>query len=68
MIAGFPADGISAETLPTEILEGLREVANEVLDEEAARDEHFAKILKSQREFTATYIHWSRKAYLPRDF
>jgi TRAP-type mannitol/chloroaromatic compound transport system substrate-binding protein len=68
VIAGFAADGISAETLPTELLERLREVANEVLEEEAARDEHFSKILKSQREFSATYVHWSRKAYLPRDF
>jgi len=43
-------------------------VANEVLDEEAAADAHFAKILQSQREFSETYDYWKRKAYLPRDF
>lgn len=68
VIAGFPEQGTSAESLPRELLERLREVANEVLDEEASRDEHFAKILASQREFSATYAYWKRKAYLPRDF
>ena len=49
-------------------LEALREVATEVLDEEAARDEHFARILASQRAFSDTYGYWKRKGYLPRDF
>lgn len=60
--------GVNAEVLPMEILRRLKEVSNEVLDEEAAKDEHFAKILTSQREFLATYAYWKRKAYLPRDF
>ena len=68
IIAGFAEQGTSAETLPIEILERLRVVANEVLDEEAAKDAHFARILSSQREFSATYAYWKRKAYLPRDF
>lgn len=68
VIRDFPEQGITAETLPVEILERLREVANEVLDEEAANDEHFARILASQRAFSANYAYWKRKAYLPRDF
>ena len=68
IIRNFPADGISAESLPVELLEELRKVAVEVLDEEAAGDEHFARILQSQRTFSETYGYWKRKAYLPRDF
>lgn len=65
---GFAEQGISAETLPLDMLERLRDVANEVLDEEAGKDAHFAKILASQREFSATYSYWKRTAYLPGDF
>jgi TRAP-type mannitol/chloroaromatic compound transport system substrate-binding protein len=68
IIRNFPADGITAVTLPDEILLELRKVATEVLDEEAANDEHFAKILASQRELSETYGYWKRKGYLPRDF
>ena len=68
VIRNFPAAGISAETLPMEILEELRVVAQEVLDEEASKDAHFAKILASQRKFSETYGYWKRKGYLPRDF
>ena len=68
IIRNFPDEGISAESLPIELLEELRIVANEVLDEEAAADAQFAKILQSQREFSETYDYWKRKAYLPRDF
>jgi TRAP-type mannitol/chloroaromatic compound transport system substrate-binding protein len=68
VIRNFPDEGISAETLPVEILEELRTVAYEVLDEEAANDEHFARILESQRRFSETYAYWKQKGYLPRDF
>ena len=68
IIKNFPADGISAETLPDDILQELRKVAVEVLDEEAANDPHFARILESQRAFSETYGYWKRKGYLPRDF
>jgi TRAP-type mannitol/chloroaromatic compound transport system substrate-binding protein len=68
VIAGFAEQGVSAQTLPTDILEELRAIAQEVLDEEAAKDEFFARILESQREFSATYWHWKTKGYLPRTF
>jgi TRAP-type mannitol/chloroaromatic compound transport system substrate-binding protein len=68
VILGFAQQGITAETLPPELLLRLREVANEVLDEEAAANEDFAKILASQRQFSAIYSQWRRKAYLPADF
>ena len=37
-------------------------------EEEAKKNESFAKILASQRIFEESYQHWKRLAYLPRDF
>jgi TRAP-type mannitol/chloroaromatic compound transport system substrate-binding protein len=54
--------------LPVEILEALRDVAQEVLDEEAGKDEQFATILASQRAFSEIYGYWKRMGFLPRDF
>jgi TRAP-type mannitol/chloroaromatic compound transport system substrate-binding protein len=68
VIAGFPAIGVSAETLPLDLLRALEHATTEVLDEEAARDALFREILASQRAFRADYAHWKRRAYLPRDF
>lgn len=68
IIAGFPAIGVSAETLPMDVLRELERITNRVLDEEAAKDPHFAEILSSQRHFRESYAHWKSRAYLPRDF
>jgi TRAP-type mannitol/chloroaromatic compound transport system substrate-binding protein len=68
IIKNFADQGITASMLPLEILEALRDVAEEVLDEEASKDEQFAKILASQREFSETFGYWKRMGFLPRDF
>lgn len=68
VIRDFQEEGVTTGVLPLEILEELRAVTREVLDEEAARDEHFAKILQSQREFSETYRYWKVRGYLPRSF
>jgi TRAP-type mannitol/chloroaromatic compound transport system substrate-binding protein len=68
VMAQFPANGVSAETLPEPVLRQLEAVATQVLDEEAAKDPMFAKILKAQRAFRETYSLWKSRAYLPRDF
>ncbi len=68
VIKNFGAQGITAVTLSREILLALRDVATEVLDEEADKDEDFATILASQREFSEIYGYWKRIGYLPRDF
>jgi TRAP-type mannitol/chloroaromatic compound transport system substrate-binding protein len=68
VIEGFIARGASAEILPTEILRGLAEITDQVLEEEAAADPTFARILESQRRFRAEYAYWKARAYLPRDF
>jgi TRAP-type mannitol/chloroaromatic compound transport system substrate-binding protein len=68
VIRDFEKQGVKTNVLSDEILEQLRDVTQEVLDEEAAKDENFAEILKSQREFSATYRYWKTKGYLPRSF
>jgi len=68
VIQNFKAIGVSAETLPRDVLEVLRETTREVLAEEAAADPHFEKILASQQAFSAEYKHWKQVGYLPRDF
>ena len=68
VIAGFPDIGVTAETLPEEVLRELRHITTSVLEEEAARDADFAAILASQNAFRAEYRHWKARAYLPRDF
>jgi TRAP-type mannitol/chloroaromatic compound transport system substrate-binding protein len=68
IIAGFPEVGVTAETLPTEVLRELERITEQVMAEEAARDEDFAAIYASQRAFRADYAHWKSRAYLPRDF
>ncbi len=68
IIAGFPAVGVSAETLPMEVLRELERIAAGVLDAEAGKDRWFAEILASQRAFREDYAHWKARAYLPRDF
>ncbi len=68
VIAGFPAIGVTAERLPEPLLRELNRVSDEVLAEEADKNEAFATILASQRAFKESYQHWKRLAYLPRDF
>lgn len=68
IIRDFAAAGVSVETLPAEVLRELEAITAEVLDEEAAADADFARILESQRRFRADYEHWKSRAYLPRDF
>ena len=53
------------EILPPEILAELRQVSEQVLEEEAAADADFARVLASQREFRKIYARWRSIAYLP---
>ena len=68
VIAGFPDIGVSAETLPTEVLRELERITADVMREEAEKDDDFRLILESQTAFRAEYAHWKSRAYLPRDF
>jgi len=68
VLAGFPAKGVTAKTLPMEILRELQAIADSVLAQEAAQDEDFREILAAQQAFRADYALWKSRAYLPRDF
>lgn len=68
IIEQFQSRGVFTEQLPEELLRTLRDVSEDVLEEEAAADAEFARILQSQREFREVYAAWKRLAYLPRDF
>ena len=68
VIAGLPDSGVTASRLPDDVLRELQAITLEVLDDNAANDPMFAKILKSQRRFLEEYQHWKQLAYLPRDF
>ena len=68
IIAGFPEVGVSAESLPMEVLRELERITGSVMAEEAARDPDFAAIYASQQAFRSDYRHWKSRAYLPRDF
>lgn len=66
-LAEFQRRAVTVERLPAHLLDELQAASRQVLDREASRDEAFARILKSQREFRAVYDDWKRLAYLPRD-
>ncbi len=68
VIEKFADIGVTAEILPEPLLRELNRVADEILEEEAANDPDFARILESQRAFRTQYAHWKSRAYLPRDF
>ncbi|MEJ2087626.1 MAG: TRAP transporter substrate-binding protein [Gammaproteobacteria bacterium] len=68
IIAGFPDMGVTAETLPMDVLRELERITEDVMAEEAAKDPDFATIYASQQAFRADYALWKSRAYLPRDF
>ena len=68
IIAGFPAKGVNAKTLPMPLLRELQKITGEVMAEESAKDPLFKKVYESQKAFSQKYVHWKRLAYLPRDF
>ncbi|MEM7019213.1 MAG: C4-dicarboxylate ABC transporter, partial [Pseudomonadota bacterium] len=68
VLAGFKDIGVTASYLPEELLRKLQAISVKVIDEEAAKDPIFKKVLESQRQFRKTYREWRRLAYLPKDF
>lgn len=68
VMSGFPEKGVSPRKLPEPVLRELLKVTNEVLAEEAAKDEMFAKIWESQKGFREQYSLWKEYGYLPRNF
>jgi TRAP-type mannitol/chloroaromatic compound transport system substrate-binding protein len=68
VIADLAKRGVTVSRLSIDILEELARVTEEVMEEEAAADAKFARVLASQRAFRESYQVWKELAYLPRDF
>ncbi len=62
-IADLEAAGVQTRTLSPELLEVLEAAVVEVLEEEAAADADFARVLRHQRAFRASYARWRDLAY-----
>jgi TRAP-type mannitol/chloroaromatic compound transport system substrate-binding protein len=62
-LRGFEAAGVTALTLPDDLLAELERVSEEVLAEEARLDADFERVLASQRAFEKSYSIWRRHAY-----
>lgn len=63
----FQEKGVQTDQIPLDVLRELKSVTDEVLATEAAQDEDFARVLKSQQEFQEDYAVWGTRAYLPDD-
>jgi len=64
----FKGEGVTSLRLNDDILRQLQEVSEQLLEEEAAKDEAFRIIHNSQKRFQKTYRSWKELAYLARDF
>lgn len=62
------AKGVAVSTLPEDVLRELEGVAAVVLEEQAAANEDFRRVLESQRAFSLDYQDWKSTGFLPRDF
>lgn len=63
VIAGFIGSGVETRTLSPALLATLEAAAREVLEEEAAADPDFARILAHQNAFRSEYARWRTLAY-----
>ncbi|MGB5855934.1 MAG: TRAP transporter substrate-binding protein, partial [Oceanisphaera sp.] len=64
----YEKEGVNAQVLPEPVLRELEKVTNKVMDDMAAEDEMFNRVLTSQRDFMKHHSIWHGKGYLPRDF
>jgi TRAP-type mannitol/chloroaromatic compound transport system substrate-binding protein len=66
VLRGYESKGVSARRLPDAVLADLERATEALLSAEAANDPDFARVLSSQRAFSADYGLWRRIAYLER--
>ncbi len=59
-------NAVEVRVFPEEILNDLRKIAKEVMQEQSAKDVSFKKIYDSQMAFDKSYKEWSKIGYLPR--
>lgn len=63
VIAQLQAAGVQTRTLSPALLASLEKATAEVLEEEAAKDADFARVLLHQRNFRIEYARWRNLAY-----
>ncbi|MFO0689703.1 MAG: TRAP transporter substrate-binding protein [Myxococcota bacterium] len=66
VLARFERDGVTTRTLSPALLAAIEAAVARILDEAAAKDPLFARILAHQRAFHADYDRWQRLAYPAR--
>ena len=67
VMAGFKAKGVVAQKLSNDILIKLKEITQEVLQEEAAKDADFKKVYENQQAFMKNHKLWESFAYIPAE-
>lgn len=68
IVDGFKAKGVTARTLNDQLLQDLKGLTNDVMQEQAGKDADFKRVYESQQAFMQEYKSWKKLAYLPRDF
>lgn len=68
VVNGFAEKGVTARTLNPQLLTKLKQLTDEVMQEQSAKDADFKRVYQSQQAFMQEYKSWKRLAYLPRDF
>ena len=63
VIERLMARGVQTRTLSPALLDALQKASDEVLEDEAALDSDFARVLAHQRAFRKEYAAWRRLAY-----
>jgi len=63
VLSSFEDKGVITQLLPPSVLEALRTESEALLEEQAAADPTFARVLESQRRFSAEYARWRGLAY-----
>ncbi len=67
-IQGFADKGVTAAKLPDDVIQELKRVSMQVINEEAAKDADFKRVWESQQAFHELYQVWKEWGYLPRNF
>ena len=67
-IMTFEEKGVTAAKLPDDVIQELKRVAAEVMEEESAKDADFKRVWESQQAFHKQYQVWKEWGYLPRSF
>ena len=63
VIQEFKDQGIKTQILSADLQDKLRIAANEVMEEEARKNDYFRQVLESQRNYKATHDQWRELAY-----